>query len=75
MSLGFSREESHSREWVAVPFSRDLPDPGIEPRFPALQADSLLSEPPGKPFKNIRFKFAVFDPFHMYMIIGKTKLR
>ena len=27
----------------------DLPDPGIEPRSPALQADSLLSEPPGKP--------------------------
>ena len=36
-------------EWVAIPFSRDLPDPGIEPRFPALQADSLPSEPPGKP--------------------------
>ena len=29
-------------EWVAVPFSpRDLPNPGIEPRSPALQADSL----------------------------------
>ena len=27
----------------------DLPDPGIEPGSPALQADSLLSEPPGKP--------------------------
>ena len=41
-------------EWVAIPFSRgsspgDLPDPGIEPRSLALQADSLLSEPPGKP--------------------------
>ena len=34
-------------EWVAVPFSRDLPDPGIEPRSPALQADSLPSEPSG----------------------------
>ena len=29
--------------------SRDLPNPGITPRFPALQADSLLSEPPRKP--------------------------
>ena len=29
-------------------FSRDLPNPGIEPRSPALRADSLLSEPPGK---------------------------
>ena len=36
-------------EWVAVPFSRDLPNPGIEPRSPALQADSLPTEPPGKP--------------------------
>ena len=32
-------------EWVAIPFSRDLPDPGIEPGSPALQADSLPSEP------------------------------
>ena len=36
-------------EWVANPFSRDLPDPGIGPGSPAMQADSLLSEPPGKP--------------------------
>ena len=36
-------------EWVAISFSRDHPDPGIEPRSPALQADSLPSEPPGKP--------------------------
>ena len=32
-------------EWVAIPFSRDLPNSGIEPGSPALQADSLLSEP------------------------------
>ena len=35
-------------EWIAISFSRDLPDPGIEPRSPALQADALLSEPAGK---------------------------
>ena len=35
-------------EWVAIPFSRWSPDPGIEPWSPALQADSLPSEPPGK---------------------------
>ena len=29
----------------------NLSDPGIEPRSPALQADSLLSEPPGKPLR------------------------
>ena len=31
-------------EWVAYPFSGDLPDPGIELESPALQADSLLAE-------------------------------
>ena len=31
------------------PSPGDLPDPGIEPRSPELQVDSLLSEPPGKP--------------------------
>ena len=33
-------------QWVAIPFSRDLPDPGIEPGSPALQADSIPSEVP-----------------------------
>ena len=36
-------------EWGAIPFSRDLPSPGIEPGSPALQADYLLSEQPKKP--------------------------
>ena len=35
-------------EWVAFPFSGDLPNPGIEPRSPALQADSLPAEPQRK---------------------------
>ena len=34
-------------EWVAIPFTRGFPEPGIGPRSPALQADSLPSEPPG----------------------------
>ena len=33
-------------EWVAISFPEDLPNPGVEPRSPALQADSLSSEPP-----------------------------
>ena len=37
-------------EWVAFPFPGDLPNPGIKPRSPALQVDSLPAEPPGKPF-------------------------
>ena len=36
--------------WSRLPFPSpgDLPDPGVEPRSPALLADALLSEPPGK---------------------------
>ena len=36
-------------EWGAFPFSRGLPNPGLEPSSPALQVDSLPAEPPGKP--------------------------
>ena len=36
-------------EWVGFPFSRGSPNPGINPRSPALQADSLPAEPQGKP--------------------------
>ena len=36
-------------EWDAIPPPGGLPDPGIEPGSPALQADSLPSEPRGKP--------------------------
>ena len=45
--MGFSRQEC----WSGLPFPSpgDLPDPGIEPGSPALQADTLPSEPPGKP--------------------------
>ena len=47
LSVGFSREEY----WSGLPFPSpgDLPNPGIKPGSPALQADTLLSEPPGKP--------------------------
>ena len=38
-------------EWVAYPFSSDLPNPGMEPGSPALQADSLLTELWGKPWR------------------------
>ena len=44
--MGFSRQEY----WSGLPFPSpgDLPDPGIEPRSPTLQADALTSAPPGK---------------------------
>ena len=38
-------------EWVAISFSRGLPDPWVELRSPTLKADALTSEPPGKPSK------------------------
>ena len=45
LSMEFSRQEYWSG--LSFPSPGDLPDPGTEPRSPALQADSLLSEPLG----------------------------
>ena len=47
VSMEFSRQEY----WSGLPFPSpgDLPDSGIEPGSPALEADALTSEPPGKP--------------------------
>ena len=47
LSMGFSGQEY----WSGLPFPTpgDLPNPGIEPRSPALQADFLPAEPQGKP--------------------------
>ena len=53
-SMGFSRPEYCSG--LPFPSPGALPDPGMEPRSPALQADSVVSEVPGKP-----------DQSYMYM--------
>ena len=47
LSMGFPGQEY----WSGLPFPSpdNLPDPGVKPRSPAWQADSLPSEPPGKP--------------------------
>ena len=47
LSMRFSKQEY----WSGLPFPSPgyLPNPGIEPRSPALQADALTSEAPGKP--------------------------
>ena len=47
LCMGLSRQEYWSG--LPSPPPGDLPNPGIKPRSPALQADSLPSEPPGKP--------------------------
>ena len=51
--MGFFRQENWSR--LPFPSSEDFPDPEIKPMSPALQADSLPTEPPGKP---LRFRAA-----------------
>ena len=58
--MGFSRQEY----WSGVPFPSpgDLPNPGIKPESPALQADALPSEPPGslKCIYHIQSVFIIF---------------
>ena len=57
LSMVFSRQEY----WSGLPFTApgDLPNPGIKPRSPALQADSLPTELRGKPQKASKMpKFA-----------------
>ena len=49
--MEFSRQEYYTG--FPCPSPGNLPDAGTEPWSPALQADSLLSEPPGKPNLNI----------------------
>ena len=68
LSLGFSKQEYRS----GLPFSspRDLPDPGIEPGSPVLQADSLPSEPPGKP----SFQVSVTIIFHLFVLVSMCAL-
>ena len=50
LSMEFSRQEYWSG--LPSPSQGDLPNPGIEPRSPVLQADALLPEPSGKPDQN-----------------------
>ena len=67
LSMEFFRQEY----WSGLPFPspEDLPNPGIEAGSPALQTDSLLSEPPGKPnslildlIKKINFLLILYLP-------------
>ena len=53
--MGFSRQAC----WSGLPFPSpgDLPDPGIKPGSPALQADALPSEPPGKLIREGSYKY------------------
>ena len=71
LSIGFSRQEY----WSGLPFPSpgDLPDPGIEPRSPTLEADALTSEvqivrklltlhfliPPSNPIYSLMFSWVL----------------
>ena len=65
LSMGFSRQEY----WSGLPFPSpgDLPDPGIKPRFPVLQADALPSEPPGKPTSQVLLEGMHYGESVMYL--------
>ena len=58
-------------EWVAMTSPGDLPNPEIEPRSPALQADSLPTEPPGKPqcmyIHVVKIKLQDEHQLHLYL--------
>ena len=64
LSMGFSRQGYWNR--LSFPFPGDLPNPGIKLRFPAFQAESLPSEPPGKPKTTNKPKGLQFE------LIGKA---
>ena len=57
--MGFPRQGYWSR--LPFPSSGNLPNPGIEPGSPPLQADSLLTEPPGKPMLDDYFQKYIWD--------------
>ena len=60
LSVGFSRQEYWSG--LPIPFPGDLSDPGIKLGSPALQTDSLPSEPPVRQFINVNFLVFYFMP-------------
>ena len=60
LSMEFSRQEYWSG--LPCPSSGDITSPGVKPKSPALQADSLTSEPPGKPIY-VNYIFIFPSPF------------
>ena len=86
-SVGFSRPE----HWSGYPFPSPgaLPNSGVEPRSPTLQADSLPAEPPGKPYdtkskvysrkifplkSSVEFSCLILLEFYIYMLLFSEAL-
>ena len=67
LPMGFSRQGY----WSGLPFPSpgDLPDPGIEPGSPALEADALTSEPPGKPTFGIYPVWPLLPTFTLPLVL------
>ena len=63
-------------KWVPFPSREDLPNQGSKPRSPTLQADSLPSEPPGKPLKQaeIRLNSALSITLFDFMVVYNKNL-
>ena len=70
LSIGFSRQEYCSG--LPFPSPGDLPNPGIEPGSPALQADALPSEPPGKPVMQLVLNSLLESAFALLCPVIKT---
>ena len=70
-SMGSSRQEY----WSGLPFPSpgDLPDPGIEPRSPIMQADALTSEPPGKQGNDID-RVLNIQPWSLVTVLSSTMI-
>ena len=75
LSVGFSSQEYWSR--LPFPSPGDLPDPGIKPGSLALQADSFLFGPPGKPLfnDNLSIKVMIYMCVYIYIYIYIYELR
>ena len=71
LPMGFSRQ----KYWNGLPFSTpwDLPHLGIEPRSPVLQADFLLSEPPGE--STMRISYIVIVQYHNHVDIHTIRMQ
>ena len=69
LSMGFSRQEYWSE--LLFPSPGDLPDSGTEPKSPALQEDSIQTEPPGKSFLSVENLYLKNNREGTAIMIGK----
>ena len=73
LSMEFSRQEHWSG--LLFPSPGNLPNPGIEPRSPALQEDSLPSEPPGKPYPSLSLpRYFIYNLCNCRVLFKTRKL-